>query len=637
MKKLFKNQKGISTIQILVMGSALAGLSVISLKQLENSEAQQAHLNFSEQEKSVGNNVNDYLSSKQDCMKAFSAITWNPTNKSFNGFNPTSLNEHIKNSSGIDFDNIELNVGSLNYVSSQTLPLNETIYVIAELELSSERKNLQFKKLIARNSSPKTHNKRLPISFEFNGNSLATCYSQSSDNFEKIRRKENCEMLGGVLNGQSLCILTTKDFQTDSSGNLTEVSEQKYNFQDSLCFLQHNIARQSSTTDKNKLFSTYCPKVKYGGCKANGQLYVSKDTINISHGTMSNSATKDLISNLYDDGVKNRVQRLTKQFLITQDDQLAINTDNHSSGSKSIHHSSSISKYVVGAVIFGMPGLVIAKFMGSIFNCSSARKVYSNSTCMNGNIELNYVKTEKQKFKCKRWSCKCRWTSESTIRTPSEASLAYDIVNNSTPAFIDNDLEFEDVSSTTIEEEAKLELEALKNELATSATIKDLYTKIAQSKRLNDESAETPDEIAPSTDLEDSMSINLKDFIRQKEVSLWDNFTKEIEIDVSANSINTVLNYTNSKLSEINSLQLEIATPSETSDLAINKIELIEKSLISNITEKVAQSTTEAELNPLNPDGYKAQFSQVSPDEIAALQTIYNNKDSEIKGTVSQQ
>lgn len=654
--KLIQNQSGMSILQVMILGSIVLASSVILIQQTDIAESRRVHLNYQQQEKVVEKKINEYLSSKENCKKSFSSIvTMDNAGKiqmQSNSFE--NLKSNIVNDGQIEFDNVDFEIAEFGQVNAPSVivqnEVNEMVFAKADLKIKINRESVMLKKLISRTANVK--NIALPITFEFYNESgawkLFSCESNFSNQEEvkltqidceksngvyhsgtKIcnrntmafsQRKANCEASGGVLNSDNLCVLPSVEYVVDN-GLLTSPLKEKFTFQDSLCLLEHNISMQRSGVTPDSLFSQLCPRVKYGGCiDAKGQFYVSKNTFDNYLGQMGGNSLQTLISTTYSNGVEARIERLASQLHLPQDG-LDIN-ESIAIFKKRL----SLSNYV-NKLLGLMPSEILTSFVNMIFNCSNQRRVTANQTCENGKLEVNSITTQKQTFKCKKWSCKCRWVTDKVQAAPSEGAIAKALISQQMPP-IPPIIEENVIDAASIEAEAAEQLKLMEIELNKLSSVQEFYAKISAISPENGEDAGT----SYDATLDQTYTTKLKALIKKRELELWGLFRDKIQIDVTTKSTNEVFDYLHAQLSTISSLEskLEMAQKNETSDPAREAILTIEKSLINFLVGKINSSTTKAELSSFDPNNYSSRFTQATQTDIDVLKNTYSTKFSKL-------
>lgn len=649
-----KNNKGMALLPATILGAVIISFSVFLMKQNTISEKRRLHVSQKENERNVEKYLNDYLSDQSNCKKLFSEATLD-TNNVLN-FTNVKLgevkNQIIDGNGKIVFGNINLNINSISAAGvSRELVDGDYIYANSILNVETERKenNLKlnnFKKKI-----------QVPITFEYLKNTEKTfigCHSRYSDTFKKDgvevgdsklteMRKKNCEMFGGEIKFNS-CVFKT--LKIDAS----DPTEEEFNLRDTLCSVDIATARSfkrtggqpTPTTDLN-LYSKFCPKVTYGGCTEGTGLIAPEGIINVYNGRMSSNTLNNYLKQTYEDLGKNKTRRLASQLLLSMNlapDVFSkiIQGDN---GYKFKSESNDIIKatVVAGALLGSASSLllfnddILTSFLGVIFNCSSKRKVNTIKQCKSGQFELVKFLTQKEKFKCKKWSCKCRWVNEKTIEGPTDSEVASAILNGATPMKIPLDENPENAED--LRREAELQIENLKNELATATTLSLLYAKLAEIEKdidipeLNDPNDPNNDDPALNGEFTDEFT----NLIKHAEITLWkETVTEPIKNydykNIPADQVVTYIQNITSVI-ETEKTKLEVATTAETSNLAtaeknnlILNFRAAQLSLINN-------STTLGELAYHDPGAYISRFNALGPNN--SIVAAYISKKSALE------
>lgn len=655
-----RNEKGMSLVSVLVLGATIIGTSVVLLKQGDIAESRRKFQTYQDQESSFEKSLNDFLSSGENCKKSFtSLVSLNSSGVLNVNSGQYSLLKNNLSSNGngkIIFDDIDFDISRLVQTSpvstSPSNEINEKLNVETVLDVKINRQNTKSIKLFSKTLNVK--NISLPIRFEFyketTGWKLISCNSNYSkeevvrvtqaacdasfgvfnvstqkckrETLAYTQRKKNCKASGGELDSQNICRIKTNDYEIKNDVLITN-SLLKYTLQDSLCILDNSIARQDSTSDESQLYSKFCPRVKYGGCVAsNSSLLKTGKGGEYFVGALRGDALRTKVSTIISDGVNARTERIATQLRVV--DSLkspGVNLNNSYAENSFKENKTNYSKYAVGAVLFGGVGLVIAAFADQIFNCDENRRIYSNEICKNGKMEVHYVRTEKQKFKCKKWSCKCRWVGDVTQVAPTESEIAKALLLQGNLEIAQSTKE-NVVTGADIEAEADQQIADIKADLDSSVSIEDFYQKL-NSIEIESESNSSSDKA--SLKLSQIYTDKLKAMIKVKEIAMWDLFKSQISINLQTNGFNTVFNYLDSKSNTINSLEvkLAVAAKSETSTPAKSKIYNIEKDLINHLKDQMNNSTTKSSLEAFNPAGYSSRFKQASPSEVAELASTY--------------
>lgn len=655
----FKNESGVSLVSVLVLGATLLGTSVVLLKQGDIAESRRKFQNYQDQENSFEKSINNFLSSKDNCRDSFAnmvglnsagALTVNSSKYS-------DLKKNLSSSGDakIIFDDLDFDINKLVQKSpNSTTILNdisEKLYVESSLELKLKRQNTNSIKMFSKTENVK--NISLPIQFEFfkdvSGWKLVSCHSNHSNleivklsqadctassgsynadtqkctrnTVAYVQRKNNCESNGGVLDSQNICRIKTNNYEIKNNILVTN-SIEKYTIQDSLCILDHGISKQYSASTTSELFSQFCPRVKYGGCVVNNSPnWKTGDSGTIYLGKNKGGALQSTITKVFEDGVNARTERIATQLRVVDSLKSAgVNLNNSYADNSFKENKSNYSKYAVGAALFGGVGLVVAYFADAIFNCDQNRQIYANQVCKNGKIEVNHVYTMKEKFKCKKWSCKCRWVNDVTQVAPTEAEIAKALLSQGNLAISTPKTE-NVVTEDNLQAEADSQIADIKADLDSSTSLENFYEKMSKIDIENETSV-----TANQGGLGQTYTNKLKAIVKAKEIAMWNSFNSQISINVATNSLNTVFNYLKSSLTKINSFEpkLSVANKDDTSLPAKNKISTIEKNLVNHLLNKMNNSTTKSELEAIDPAGYSSRFTQLSSSEVAVLTSTYN-------------
>jgi hypothetical protein len=670
MKKFSYDQKGFSLIQVMVIGSVIIGAGALINQGVKTAEARRLQVERRTQEDVVERNLNEYLASPNNCFKNFKNGKVSLSNAGVLGIDSTALQDLKADSMDVDgkikFNGIAYNFISLDQVnppSTATMNgVNEMINISANLKTNIVSKYQGGTKVDTDVVKTSQKTVLLPVTFNFYNNNgtyqLTSCashfsatekkrYSKSdcalvggtyNDNMKVCQltesvalsqRKKNCSAIGGTLNANNDCVLVSKEY-IPSGSNLVSKNISSFNLQDAICLIEHNVKKQDGLSSNNELFSKYCKRVKYSGCAENNQFYRPTQGIGeLYYGRHSGSSLKNLVNSKFDDGALARSQRMANQLRLSQNKKVKDIIPTFGTGAGSVKTGSkSFSSYLGGFAIGSVLGGITSGSLTSLLSfavdhaCSDDRKVYIAESCQAGKIEVDYIKTEKQKLKCNVRGCKCKWYYEKTYNSVASFQVAQAMLagNNASGTTADTTEVENDVST-----EENTALTSISETINGVKSIEELYATYATISNADNTTPNDPnDEPAVASP---AYTSKLKAIIIVKEKELWDNYNKSISTHQASTDPMAELKFIQDSLTYIRTQNpnLIVLTVDDSTKVAISNLNTLESNLVQNLMTAINNSTSLSNLGP-DPVTYKSQFSLIDQNIISQLESAYSAK-----------
>lgn len=467
-KLLFDERgSGLTYVMGIIVVMSVAGLT-LSKKTVLMGEQGQREL-FKANRDSLSTDLNTFFSSRANCEKYFNTATY--TGGTVN-YSLSSLASSLQSNEKIVYPKVTLEMKDLKSVTGlSSSPTENIVRTMTSLEYKVNGKtNTETEGLSTDDAHPLT----IPIVFEFAKNSAGqwkfySCYSKDATQFTS---QVACESLGGIYNSKGDCRLERKTY--NAALNAVEVTTD-HNLQDVLCEIEKNVDKQKQINNSflnNNMMgisSKYCPTPKWNGCRIGqppNEAWTG-NTVKLKPNRIEHYVKAEMeLSNM------TRFARATHVMDITANGnnvsyQNAVSTGNVSVGSSTgstnamslgagaayyastaqaiAYTTSSTALYASGASSFlgsttstvwtfgpyaPLIAIGIAIAFQTILKCDDARKLTPKYTCVNGFKELESIRMEKKKFKCKSFSCGCKWRHEETFDAPTIAEIAKSISSN---------------------------------------------------------------------------------------------------------------------------------------------------------------------------------------------------------------
>lgn len=479
-KNVFLNERGsaLTYVMGLIVVMSIAGVTLNKNSILLGEQGQREI--FKTNRDHLSRDLNTFFSSRQNCEKYFNTATYSG---GVVNYSVSSLASSLQTDEKLIYPKVELEVKELKSVSGlSSSPTENITRTMTSLEYKvNGRSNSE----VAGLSTPDDIPLAVPIVFEFARNSAGqmrfySCYSKDTTAYTS---QVACEAMGGIYNSLGDCRLERKTY--NASTNTVDITS-NHNLQDVLCEIERNVDKQKQVNNgflnNNNMgvSSKFCPSPVWNGCRIGqppNETWTAA-TIKLKPNKIEDYVTKELAA-----GNAARFSRAIQVMDVTANALPAaaaggsISVSGQSSmpilpgppgatnllaasagatagyAAASYTTAMTLGPLISSAAIPTVTGsITVAGHMGSvmvqaaplgpyapliavgvaivfstILKCDDRRKLTPKYSCVNGVRELEEIRMEKKKFRCKSFSCGCKWRHEETFTATSIEEIAKNI------------------------------------------------------------------------------------------------------------------------------------------------------------------------------------------------------------------
>lgn len=607
-----KNQFGIALLQSIVFTTLISMAAIYAVRRQKLSTELALKHTFRQSEKSIEESVFHYLSDRKNCETYFDTVTYNGA-LNFGALNMATIATQWKNVEMISGGRSNFTLAPLVATGDMSLSPNSQIQTTGaqlgiELNAAGAMAGLQ--------SAGANDKINIPLIFEFYRNggnwSFYSCYAKQARNFVA---EASCKLSGGKSDANNeQCTFRTKVFNT--AANTLEINEQ-FNLQNAICKIEDIANKQYQdnhglNNTGNGIKTSACNAPKWNGCTPTTGPNTGAIGTDGPHVVSITELTQRL-EKMAEGGVGPRIARvlnhidlaglstagLTDAGFATLSGPAGSSSHEIMVQSLSAGAGTSVTATLSGMAILGVGGIagvVSGLVLYPILRCSTSRRIAGYNQCVNARGELDRISIEFRKFKCKKWSCKCRFEKEQDIWFPNEGRIAKNILN---ATYIDP-LDAPEIPNVH-NDEFQASLDALNAEnqamLATTTTFALFYayaSSLAGLEGMSDLS--TAELVTPFGDEGASITAaidQIKADALAKEVSLWSEFTTSVNAINVLSGASALTNWNNKcSIYQSYKFSLRFATPSASTIPAKNALDSKKSSLHTQYTTAKTNATT---------------------------------------------
>ncbi len=447
MKKIFLSlnaQAGIGLLQTIFFIFAASSVAFYSAEKQNSLEKSAIRYIFKQKEKSIEESLFHFFSDRSNCKQYFNSVTYDGANID-HSLDMSDIVNNLQTNDLIKSKRYDYSITSLEGTGDLSLSPSNMI------QKTGAKFNVLLDGKGAFDDMETSTNKPISLSliFEFSKDGglwdFYSCYAQQKKPFAA---KSSCALAGGTSNPLTQnCQYPSKDFN-DVTNNVDTLYD--FNLQDAVCNIELSINKQKQVdhvinNNGDGIKTQFCPAPKWNGCSpATGPNRAGFDS---TSGVVSASQVNAKITEMLKDGMASKFTRILKHMDLSGEDSSSLVSDvgldplagggNSLLLAFSLGSSGMVGTALTGMTILGPAGALSTLTFGLLGRCSSARRLTQEYQCINGEKELQYIKIEKEKYRCKRFSCGCSWRTERYINSPSAGRIAKNIIENSLATNVD--------------------------------------------------------------------------------------------------------------------------------------------------------------------------------------------------------